>query len=342
MVEKRLGVGVVGIGWVSHPHIDAWLKTGRCDVVALCSHSEENARAAVAQHGLTSCRVYTDYAQMVEQQDIDIIDICSRNASHAEQGIAAAEAGKHVLVEKPVAMTLDELRRLDRAITTAGVKSLAGFVLHWSPYFGIVKSMIQRDFFGTLFFGETGYISGRWPLWYAGYDWVKTKKEGGNALLVAGAHAVDAVRQFMPSEVDEVMCYAGSFTGQMDYDATQALLLHFKDGTIGKITSIIEGNMPYSFTVRLHGTKGTLVQNRFYSEISDGQTDWAEIPTIMPDTAEVTHHPFQGEMDHFVDCILHDKTPMPDIKDAVKTHEIIFAAEQSALERQPVRLPLPS
>ena len=61
MAEQRLGVGVVGIGWVSHPHIDAWLKSGHCDVVALCSRSEENARAAAAQHGLENCRIYTDY-----------------------------------------------------------------------------------------------------------------------------------------------------------------------------------------------------------------------------------------------------------------------------------------
>jgi predicted dehydrogenase len=340
MAEKRIGVGVVGIGWVSHPHIDAWLKNGNCDVVALCSRDRANAQAAVERHGLKNCQVYTDYEQMLRQDNLDLVDICSLNASHGQQGIAAAEAGKHVLVEKPVAMTLDELRALDRAITRAGVKSLAGFVLHWSPYFDIVKSLIRNDAFGSLFYGETGYISGRWPIWYPGYYWARTKKEGGSSLLVAGAHAVDALRQFMPGDVDEVMCYAGNFTGQMDYDATMILMMHFDNGTIGKTASIVEGNMPYSFNVRLHGTKGTLVQNRFYSEMIEGQTGWAEIPTIMPDTPEVTHHPFQGEMDHFVDCILHDKTPMPDIKDAVKTHEICFAAEQSALERKPIKLPL--
>lgn len=340
MAEKRIGVGVVGIGWVAHPHIDAWLKTGHCDIVALCSRSEENARAAVARHGLTNCRTYTDYEQMLRQENLDLVDICSLNASHAEQGIAAAEAGKHVLVEKPVAMTLDELRQMARAIDKAGVKSLAGFVLHWSPYFDIVKSLIQRDFLGTLFYGETDYISGRWPKWYAGYYWARTKKEGGNSLLLAGGHAIDALRQFMSGDVDEVMCYAGSFTGQFDHDATMAVMMRFDDGAIGKTASIVEGNMPYSFNVRLHGTKGTLVQNRFYSEAIEGQTGWAEIPTVMPDTPEVMHHPFQGEMGHFVDCILNDKTPMPDIKDAVKTHEICFAAEMSAQERKPIKLPL--
>jgi hypothetical protein len=64
--------------------------------------------------------------------------------------------------------------------------------------------------------------------------------------------------------------------------------------------------MPYDFNVRLHGAKGTLVRNRLYSEILEGQTDWAEFPTIMPDTPDVTHQPFQGEIDHLVDCILHE------------------------------------
>src|SRR5690348_15147131 len=121
MAEKRIGVGVVGIGWVAHPHIDAWLKNGACDVVALCSRDRANAQAAAEKHGLTNCQIYTDYEQMLRQDNLDLVDICSLNASHARQGIAAAQAGKHVLVEKPVAMTLDELRALDQAITTAGV-----------------------------------------------------------------------------------------------------------------------------------------------------------------------------------------------------------------------------
>ena len=80
--------------------------------------------------------------------------------------------------------------------------------------------------------------------WYAGYHWARTRKEGGNALLMGGCHAVDALRQLMPGEIDEVMCYAGNFTGQMEYEATMCLALHFADGRAGQITSLIEGNMP--------------------------------------------------------------------------------------------------
>jgi predicted dehydrogenase len=83
-----------------------------------------------------------------------------------------------------------------------------------------------------------------------------------------------------------------------------------------------------------------LVQNQFYSEIIEGQTGWAEFPTVLPDTPDVAHHPYQAQMTYFIDCILNGKTPMLNIKDAVKTHEICFAAEMSSRERKPIKLPL--
>jgi predicted dehydrogenase len=72
-----------------------------------------------------------------------------------------------------------------------------------------------------------------------------------------------------------------------------------------------------------------------------GQTDWAHFPTILPDTPDVTHHPFQKELDELIDCILKDRTPLTDIQDAVKTHEIMFGAELSAKAGKPISLPLP-
>jgi predicted dehydrogenase len=145
----------------------------------------------------------------------------------------------------------------------------------------------------------------------------------------------------MREEAVEVQAYSGNFTKVMEWDATIITLVRFASGAIGKIGCVLEGNTPYTFNVRLHGPKGTLVNNRFYSHLLPGQTGWAEFPTILPDTPQVTHHPFQPEIDHFIDCILNDATPLVDIKDAVKTHEIMFAAEISANERRPVSLPLP-
>ena len=341
MASKKLGVGVIGLGWVAGEHIKAWQKNPNVEVVALSSASRENAEAVRDRHGLADPRIYTDWADLIRDQRVDVVDICSMNHLHVPQGIAGAEAKKHLLIEKPAANDLAGLRQLEAAIDRAGVKSLVGFELHWSPYFESIRAMIDADFFGRVYYAECDYFSGNWEKWYPGYKWVRTKEKGGSALPAAACHAVDAIRQFVTADAAEVFAYAGNFTGVMEWEPTVLTSVRFTDGTIGKIGCVLEGNLKYQFNVRLHGAKGTLVNDRFLTDHLPGQTGWAHFPTILPDTPEVTHHPFQGELDHLIDCIFEDRTPIVDIKDAVKTHEIMFAAELSAREGKPVRLPLP-
>lgn len=338
--QRTLGVGIVGLGWVAEQHLQAWKANPHCQVTALCSRDAAKAAAWGERFGLQST-AYTDYEAMLRDPRVDIVSICTINDQHGPQAIAAAQAGKHVNIEKPAAMTLDELRAVRRAIKAAGVKSQVSFELHWSPFFQMVHGLLRADALGPIYYGEFDYFSGNWPKWYVGWDWVKTKQNGGSAFLAAGCHAVDAMRQFMPGEAEEVTAFAGNFTGQFDYDATICALVRFSGGAIGKVASVLEGNTPYSFNVRLHGPKGTIVQNKVVSELFAGQTGWAEIPTILPDTPQVAHHPFQGQMDDLVDAILHDHPALVNIEDAARTHELVFAAEQSAREGgRPVRLPL--
>ena len=93
--------------------------------------------------------------------------------------------------------------------------------------------------------------------------------------------------------------------------------------------------------MRLRGAKGTLVDDPFLTHLLPGQTDYARFPTITPNTPEVAHHPFQGELDHLIDRIRADRVPIVDIKDAVKAHELMFAAELSAHEGRPLKLSPP-
>ncbi|MGH2354736.1 MAG: Gfo/Idh/MocA family protein, partial [Chloroflexota bacterium] len=293
-------------------------------------------------HGLSDARVYTAYQELLKDDRVHIVSICSMNHLHVEQGIAAAEAGKHVLIEKPAALDLEGLRKLERAIEKAGVKSQGGFELNWGGYFQSIQNMIDAGFFGDLYYAECDYFSGNWEQWYRGYPWVKTKEKGGSALPAAGAHAVDAIRQFMRSDAVEVFAYSGNFTRVMEWDPTILTVIRFANGAIGKVGCILEGNVKYQFNVRLHGPKGTLVNDTFRTTYMDpGLEGYARFPTILPDTPEVTHHPFPGEIDDLVDAILNDRQPKLNIHDDTKTYEIVFAAEQSAREGRPVKLPLP-
>ena len=118
-------------------------------------------------------------------------------------------------------------------------------------------------------------------------------------------------------------------------------LRKFADGTVGKVASILDCEMPYQFNVDIVGTKGTIRGNRVWStELFPGQADWAVVPSVLPDSGDVTHHPFNGQFEAFVAGILDGAPILPDLNDALKTHEIVFAADRSAATGQSVALPL--
>jgi predicted dehydrogenase len=118
------------------------------------------------------------------------------------------------------------------------------------------------------------------------------------------------------------------------------VLLKFDNGAIGKVSVNFDAIMHYTFPIEIFGDRGAVKDNRIWSHKFPGQNDWIEIPAILPVTSDVTHHPFQSQMDHFVDCILQDRESHCNLEDAFHTHEIIFAAERCYETGAPVRLPL--
>jgi len=340
---STLGVGIVGTGWVSGEHIRAFGENPHTEIVALCGRTHEGAKGKADEFSL-DCPIHTDYAKMLAQSDVDIVCIATPPNLHREHAVAAARAGKHLLLEKAMANTLEDIRAIRDVIDETGVKSVVGFVLRWNPLFEIIKKQLAQGSVGNVFYGEVDYFHGIGP-WYGQFQWNVKKEMGGSSLLSAGCHALDALRWFMGGEVVEVFQYATSGGGkdfaEYEYDPTTVTILKFADGRIGKVASCIECIQPYVFNINLVGTEGTIRNNQFHSRTSfPGQTDWVDVPTILPDSGDVTHHPFQGEVDHLVDCIRNDAVSHVNVADAYKTHEIVLAADRSGQEGRPVSLPL--
>jgi predicted dehydrogenase len=339
---ETLGIGIVGVGWVAGEHVKAYLKNPNTRIVAVCGRDEGRAREKVKGWGL-DCSVYTDYAKMISRPDIDIISICTPNDLHVEQSVLAAEAGKNMLIEKPLALDVEGLRRMRDAVRKNRVKTVVGFVLRWNPLFTTIKQLIGDGALGRIFYGEVDYFHGIGP-WYKQYEWNVKRSIGGSSLLSAGCHAVDGIRWFTGEEAAEVTSYSTHSHNknfQYEYDPTSVTIIKFRSGAIGKVASSLECVQPYIFNIALMGDKGTLKNNQLYSPSKfPGQTAFATIPTILPDSGDVTHHPFQGEIDHLVECIQKDKESHVNVEDAVKTHEIILAADMSAAQGRPVKLPL--
>ncbi len=340
---STLKVGIAGTGWVSGEHIAAFMNNPHTEIVALCGRSEDKVRTKMAECNL-DCAVYTDYDAMLAHEGIDIISIATPPHVHAEQAVKAAQAGKHLLLEKAMANTLEDIRAIRDAVANAKVKSVVSFVLRWNPLFDIIKKQLADDTLGKVFYGEVDYFHGIGP-WYGQYSWNIKKEMAGSSLLSAGCHALDALRYFMGGKVVEVTQYATRGDGPefqaYEYDPTTVTILKFEDGRIGKVTSCIECIQPYVFNINLCGTEGTFRNNKLYSRKSfPGQTDWVDIPTIMPDSGDVSEHPFQHEVDHLVTCIQDDVESHVNIADAYITHEIVLAADKSGQEGGAVSLPL--
>ncbi len=338
----RYRVGLIGCGWVSGEHIAAYQNNPFTDVVALASKTKEEARQKAEECGVAA-HYYDNIDEMLETEKLDIVSITSPPNFHVHHAIRAAESGAQIVLEKPIALEKEQLHRLVECIETNHTKSIVSFVLRWNPLFTMIRSMLDDHLVGEVFYGEVDYYHGIGP-WYGQFEWNKTKLAGGNSLLSAGCHAVDALVWFMGGRVREVHAYSVRSKAveyqPYEYDPTIVTLLKFEDGRIGKVTSSIECKSPYMFPIRLFGSKGTIKDNQLFSDKLPGQTGFASIPTILPDSGDVTHHPFRGEINHFVDCLEKGIDSTVPIAYAAHIMEICLAAEESANSGKSVSLPL--
>jgi predicted dehydrogenase len=147
----------------------------------------------------------------------------------------------------------------------------------------------------------------------------------------------------MGGEIVEVMQYATHGKGvdfsDYEYPPTTATLCKFADGRVGKVTSSIECIQPYVFNINLVGSRGTIRNNRIFSKTKfPGQSTWVEVPTILPDSGDVSHHPFTGEVAHLVACIRSGQESHVSVADAFKTHAVCFAADTSGRTGKPERV----
>ena len=340
---KVFGCAVHGAGWVSSEHLRAYMNNPHCRLVAISSRTEKSCRARAAEAGL-DCKIYTSYDDLLADPEVDCVSICTPNHLHAEETIKAAQAGKHIVIEKPAALNLKDLRAMQKAVKDAGVKTVVSFVLRWNPLFDVIKSLLAQRAIGDLYYAEVDYWHAIGP-WYAQFEWVRKQEMGGSSFLSAGCHGADAIRYFVGAEVTEVCAFAGAAPHAFgyEYSATEVGIIKFDNGVIGKLSSIVEARLPYKFNIDLLGKEGSIRNNELYSlNLMRGQTGMATIPTILPDSGDVTHHPFHGEIDHFVDCILNDVESHVNLEDAAKTHELCFALDESAAKGgEKVKLPYP-
>ena len=340
---SELRVGVVGLGWVAGAHIETFKSVKGAKVTAVCSRRKLDAKEVEKKYGLP-LKVYHDYDAMLADKTIDVIDLCTEHPYHMAQAVAAAKAGKHIIIEKPICLSWKDAKAIRNAIQKARVKGCVCLEVRYSAQFQMAKSVVDEGLLGDLHFGEVDYYHGIGP-WYDQFRWNVKKEMGGSSLLTAGIHALDALLLLMDAEVEEVTSYStrskSAIFKPYEYDTTSVTILKFKGGKLGKVASSIDCIQPYYFHCHLVGSEGSMLDNRIHSNKIKGlnKAQWSTLSTHLADSGDVKDHPYLPQFQAFVDATLAGKKmALTDFDTAFESHRVVFAADLSAAKGRPIRM----
>jgi predicted dehydrogenase len=363
--DGKLGVAIAGVGWCASQHIVAFQRNPKTSITYLYARDANRARANLGKYGLAlpDVPITTRYDDLLVSAEVDIISITTPNHLHADQAVAAARNGKHFVLEKPTGLDVSELVRIRDAVRTSGVRTIVSFELRYNPFLKFVRWLRAEGWLGDIRFARTQYLS-RVTDWYSGWEWVRTRESGRSHLLAAGCHAVDALRWCSGLEPIAVSALHTHFTAGYEWPTSILANIQLERAALGHVTSSTDFMLPYAFLVELMGDRATLRQDtvqwldtpldsealcaanpfpdvRLETTVDAGGQSTIRIHCAMPGSADVTHHPFQAEIDELVACVLEGRETSINVFDAQKTMEVCLAADLSAARRgQPVALPL--
>ncbi len=200
-----LNVGIIGCGGIANgKHLPSLQKISEVNIVAFCDIEIEKAQVAAEQYGTNDAKVYEDYKLLLENDDIDVIHVCTPNSSHKALTVASLDAGKHVMCEKPMAKTTEEAKEMIEAAKRNGKKLTIGYQNRFRPDSQYLRKATQRGDLGDIYYGKAQAIRRRAvPTWGVFLD---EEKQGGGPLIDIGTHALDLTLWMMDNyEPESVM-----------------------------------------------------------------------------------------------------------------------------------------
>ena len=334
-MAKVFNTGIIGYGWAATAHIPALQATGQCKVTSILSSRKLDDAELSSKYG-NPIRSFTDADAFFAQADLEVVDITGFPQDHTRYAVQTAQAGKHLILEKPIALSWDECLEVEAAVKASGIKTCVCFEVRFSGQFLTTKSMIDSGMLGEVHYAEVDYYHGVGP-WYGQYRWNVKKEGGGSSLLSAGCHAMDALLLCMEGEVESVTSLNAQsshpYFSIYEYPTTTTSLVKFKDGRVGKCASVIDCFQPYYFHTHLVGSEGSLLDGKFHSNkiAALNKTKWSQLSVHPIDSGDVADHPYQTQFEAFFKALeAGEEMPLTSLKHALRSHQVIFAADKSA------------
>ena len=358
-----LKVGLVGTGGISNRHLAAYLEhQDRVKLTAVCDIDQPRAQEYANKAGVEA--VYTDFDKMLREADIDAVDNCTGHAQHAPLSIAAAEAGKHVIVEKAMALNVQECRDMIAAADKAGVTLMVAQHLRYSPEARAVKRFIDEGKLGKIQATRTHHVSGGGPPRFI------DGKTGGGVLQVQQVHHIDLLRYYV-GNVKRVMA-ACKTVGTLMVNGAEDLVVanfEFENGALGDLFGCWTTRLtPQGSSYMVYGSNGTIhstppgmpredspmphfgdimlalkegdEEELYQQDARDRERrvrpPFKPIDTSTIDLPSVSF--FVNEILHFEECIRTGREPISSGRDNIETIKVIHGIFESSRTGKPVDL----
>lgn len=327
---KTWGFGVIGCGSIADVHMKAIGEIENAKLVAVSSRKEERAREVARQLG---CGWSTDYHQLLNNPDIDIVCVTTGSGSHGTIGLDALRAGKHVLVEKPIAMTSAQASAMIRLAEENGLVLSVVSQTRFAEHHKLAKRVIDEGKLGKLLLVEISRPFYRTQEYYDSADWRGTLAEDGGALMNQGIHSIDLLL-WMAGKVKTVTGRVATQTHRMEAEDMGLALLTFENGAFATVmcsTSIVPGLPP---SLHLYGEKGSIQIKG--QDIAHWTVPDVPLPEYTKDGAigggakdprNISSKYHQLQIIDFIEAVRNGRKPIvqgEEGKDAVRLIELIY------------------
>lgn len=325
MNTEEIGFGVIGLGMGSN-RCKMVVNTPGARLVAVADINTQKAQEIANQHGVDW---YTDYHKMLERKDLDVAFVMTPSGMHAQMAIDAAQMGKHVIVTKPIEVTLEKADRMIQVCKDCGVKLAVDFEQRYAPHNLRIKKAIEDGKLGKLVLGEARMKWRRTQKYYDGWHgtW---EMDGGGSLINQTIHWIDLLLWFM-GPVESVFGRTGIFTHEIETEDLGAAVLTFKNGAMGTVLGTTTWYKDDDPVVEVHGEKG-------YVGIKGGELALWEFQEKFEEN--LPEHWPTNVVEDMIGALRENREPLINGSEGRKSLELVKAIYESDRTEKVTKLPL--
>ena len=313
---KKLGVAVIGTGQWGKNHVRTYKELPSTELIAICDVNPERAQAMANKYGV---KAYSDSSQMLKNKEIEAVNVCTWSTILAKEALKALRAGKHVLVEKPMATNTQQAEKLVKTAQENGLHLTVGFLMRFIPGLQSIRQSVENKKIGELVCATAKRVS-QWPERIGDVGVVKD----------TAIHDIDVMRYISNEDPISVYAKMGSMRIKKFEDYAQ-IMLTYKDGK----SAFIESNWLTPYKTRTLTVTGSNAIMRLDYITQDLRIE-QQTETVQP------RYPFQEplkmELQHFVDCIVDKKKPLVTGEDGVRAVEVATAVMRSSAKNRAIQL----